>query len=246
MRDFAAVLWKEWRELIRQRGNWRGFLLGLLAPVVLFGLLLPLRIGQEWLSSPASLTAWFYMPIAIVMTMMADAIAGERERHTLETLLSTRLSDGAILLGKIGAAVSYALLLALIIVGVGFLTANLVEAREGWRFYDPVLFTTGLVGGLLLSILGAAIGALISIRSKTVRQATQTISYLMLSVFFLPIIALELVPTPMLRQVADLVGPLFRNGAALGFAAVATLIVADCLFIFLALARFRRTRLTLD
>lgn len=246
MSDFSAVLWKEWRELIRQRGNWRGFLLGLLAPVILFGLLLPMRIGQEWLTSPASLTAWFYMPIAIVMTMMADSIAGERERHTLETLLATRLSDRAILLGKIGSAVLYALLLALVIVGVGLLTANLIEPNKGWRFYHPVLFMIGLVGGLLLSILGAAVGALISIRSKTVRQAAQTISYFMLSVFFLPIIALELMPAGILQGLGDLISPFIRNGAAIGCAAVVMLIVTDFLFVLLAISRFRRTRLMLE
>ena len=37
--------------------------------------------------------------------MIADGIPGERERHTLETLLASRLSDRSILLGKVMAAV---------------------------------------------------------------------------------------------------------------------------------------------
>ena len=36
-----------------------------------------------------------------------DPLPRERERHTLETLLASRLSDRAILLGKIGAAVGF-------------------------------------------------------------------------------------------------------------------------------------------
>ena len=44
----------------------------------------------------------------MIISFIGDAIAGERERHTLETLLASRMPDRAILLGKVIAIVLYA------------------------------------------------------------------------------------------------------------------------------------------
>ena len=37
-------------------------------------------------------------------TLIVDAVAGERERHTLETLLASPASDTGIIVGKMAAA----------------------------------------------------------------------------------------------------------------------------------------------
>ena len=52
----------------------------------------------------------------------------ERERHTLETLLSTRLSDHTILLGKIGATVSYAWGMTQIVLLIALVPVNIMNS----------------------------------------------------------------------------------------------------------------------
>src|SRR5688572_30714367 len=102
MNDAWWIARKEWRELLGQGGmqGRQGMLLFLGA----FGLLLPLMNGRAWIESPLLAVTWSWVPMFLVMTVIADAFAGERERHTLETLLATRLSEPAILFGKMGAA----------------------------------------------------------------------------------------------------------------------------------------------
>lgn len=247
LRDTSTVLWKEWRELLRQRGSLRAFLIGLLVPIVVFGLMLPLQTGLDWLFTPISLSAWVYMPTIVVMTMMADSFAGERERHTLETLLASRLSDQSILFGKIGAAVSYAMLLALSIAVVGLITVNVAfGAGSRLLWYSAPIFWAGAVASLLVSILGASVGVLVSLRTSTVRQATQTISYIMLILFFVPFVLFELLPPGLLHQISELLRPLRHNLEAAAFIAALVLFLLDIGLIFVAMVRFQRTKLTLD
>ncbi len=242
--DVATMIWKEWRELLRQRGSWKAFLVGLFVPVAVFGIMLPIQAGVDWLETPISLSAWIYMPTVLVMTMMADSIAGERERHTLETLLATRLPDQAILYGKILAGVGYALLLALAIVAVGLVSVNLTDLTPGWQWYNAQIFWGGLAISLLLSLLGSVVGVLISLRAASVRQATQTLSYIMLVVFFLPVVLLQILPRQVMVTLEQTLAPLTLEGVLLvGGAAV---LLVDLALLALARARFRRTRLTLD
>src|SRR5579884_3470014 len=105
--DLQTMLWKEWREYLPRAGARRGNLLGLLMFPLIFGVLLPSRQGAGWLTSSAVLYLAAIVPNAAVAGIIADAFAGERERHTLETLLASRLPDRAILFGKLIAAVAY-------------------------------------------------------------------------------------------------------------------------------------------
>ena len=78
--------------------------------------------------------------------MIADSFAGERERHTLETLLASRLSDRAILFGKIAACIAYGWLMAMLCVLVGTITEN-VSHWEG-----QVLCSTDSASWLVLCL----------------------------------------------------------------------------------------------
>jgi ABC-2 type transport system permease protein len=105
--DITTIIWKEIKEIFLQRPNFRGGWAGLLVLLAVFGIFIPLQSGPAWVSSPANLAIWSWVPYLLVSGVVADSFAGERERHTLETLLASRLSDRAILFGKIGAALVY-------------------------------------------------------------------------------------------------------------------------------------------
>lgn len=107
---------------------------------------------------------------------VGDAIAGERERHTLETLLASRISDPAILLGKIIMMVGTAWGMALASLLLGLLSANLGSGQGRWAFYGSFgLLGEALALSLLTSLLATSVGVVISLRSATVRQAQQLV-----------------------------------------------------------------------
>src|SRR4051812_29233920 len=106
MSDIRTMVWKETKETLLQ-----GDLSALLRPLLLIGVLgigLPWRLGPQWLAlMPIVVGIILYIPFFVILSFVGDAIAGERERHTLETLLASRISDRAILLGKIIATTGY-------------------------------------------------------------------------------------------------------------------------------------------
>jgi ABC-2 type transport system permease protein len=105
--DIFTVAWKELREMLTF-GDSRGRnKLSLLVILAIFGVVIPLQSGRDWVTSPVSAMVWAWMPYMWVYSVVADSFAGERERHTLEALLATRLSDRAILFGKLLAALAY-------------------------------------------------------------------------------------------------------------------------------------------
>jgi ABC-2 type transport system permease protein len=106
MNDLITMMWKESKDLLFQ-GGWKAWI----RPVLLVGIMgvyLPLQVGIQWLTlSPIEIFVVLWIPFFVIITFIGDAIAGERERHTLETLLASRINDRAILLGKAIVMVGY-------------------------------------------------------------------------------------------------------------------------------------------
>jgi len=243
--DVWTVFWKEWKQLtLRQgRGLGRGLLGTLMIPLI-FGIFLPWQMGREWVTTPVALIYWVWVPLILVSSIVADSFAGERERHTLETLLASRLSDQAILLGKLAAAVSYGWGVTMVSLLLGLVTVNLAYGRGELLLYPADV----AVGIILLSFLAAGlmagIGVLISLRSPTTRQAQQVMSLATMGLLFGVIYGLRALP-PALQEA--ILGPLMRlRVAQMVFWAAAALLVLDGVFLAAAMARFRRARLILD
>lgn len=242
--DVWTVMWKEWRELLIQRGSLRGGAFSLLVVVAVFSIVLPLQIGSDWVASPMVLFFAGWVPFVSTAHVVADSFAGERERHTLETLLASRLSNQAILFGKVCTAVSYGWGLTLLILFLGLATVNLVHGCGELLLYQGII---GL-GSIALSLLGAGLaasaGALISLRASTVRQAQQTLS---IAAWLLPIILGYGGRALPVQWRAHLVEAITASGmTGIVFVVIATLIVLDIGLLAVAMARFQRARLILD
>jgi ABC-2 type transport system permease protein len=128
MSDIWTMIWKETKDSILQGG-----LSALIRPLLLVGILgigVPWRLGQQWLAlSPLAMGLVLYGPFTVILSFVGDAIAGERERHTLETLLASRISDRAILLGKLIVTTGYAWSTALVGLLLGLVVANLSKGQ---------------------------------------------------------------------------------------------------------------------
>lgn len=185
--DAWIVMVKEWREVLVRGMGVRGSVgfFGLI--LVVFGIAVPFRAGWLWVSVPYIALTFAWLPLMLVMAVVADSFAGERERHTLETLLASRLSDASILYGKAGAAVAVAYGMLLLVSAMSIVTVNVsLERPDPWGrillWNGPETFGV-VVFGLLLTVLCATIGVMVSLRSETVRQANLRLS-MGLIVFF--------------------------------------------------------------
>jgi ABC-type Na+ efflux pump permease subunit len=98
------------------------------------------RIPAEATAPPAS--GVFFVA---VFAVAPDTFAGERERHTLETLLASRLSDQAILIGKLAACTSYGWLLTIITIVVGVITINAANWSGHVLFYRSATSWLGII-----------------------------------------------------------------------------------------------------
>ena len=242
--DVWTIVWKDWKELILQRGGMRRGWLNILVMLAVFGIFLPLQTGRGWIESPLVLMSWAWVPIILVTSVIADSFAGERERHTLEALLATRMPDEPILLGKLLAAVGYAWGVTLVSLILGLVTVNVAHGEGEILLYPASTALGGAVVSLLTAGLAAGFGVLVSLRAPTVRQAQQTLGMITMVIVWLPILGLNLLPKEWRAAMGRLAGDIDARQALLWGALV--LAVANVALVAAARARFRRARLILD
>lgn len=242
--DIRTIIWKEFKELFAHRFSLRGGTMSLLLMIGLLGIFLPLQNGREWVESPRVLLYWAWVPLFLVVGVIADSFAGERERHTLETLLATRLSTNAILFGKIGAAVIYGWVITLSSLAAGLITVNLANGGTSILFYPPAL-AAGILGlSFLGATLAASAGVLVSLRAATVRQAQQTLSIAIMILLFVPIYGVQALPEEWKMRLAQWVAG--SEIPQIIVSVCAGLAIVDLLLIVAARSRFQRSRLILD
>jgi ABC-2 type transport system permease protein len=178
-----------------------------------------------------------WIPFFVIISFIGDAIAGERERHTLETLLASRMPDRAILLGKVIAIVLYAWGMGVLSLLLGLVLVDLFRTQGLWMFYPLDLLVDALVLILLSSVLAASAGVLISLRVSTVRQAQQILSVGTIVFVFGVTFAVRAVPA---NVVSSLTYPQIL------LIAMAVLAVLDAILLGLSLVSFQRSRLILS
>lgn len=243
--DIKTILWKEVRELFQARQGMfgRGGWISIAVTIGLLGVLIPIQTGEEWVSNPIHMIWWVWVPFLMVTYIVTDTFAGERERHTLETLLASRLADKTILFGKIVSVVLYGWGIAIIGLAVSLITVNLTAGKGHLLMYSTEAALAILTLSFLFSLLSSVIGVLISLRSSTVRQAQQVTGLISL-VPILPIVLLDVLPDETI--VSWTTGLSQVNGSMLVLVAVGILAVIDLALIALAMKQFQRAKLILD
>jgi ABC-2 type transport system permease protein len=237
MSDILTMIWKEVRDSIFSGG--RGELIRPLLFIAILGGLLPWQLGAGWLSmNGAVIFVSAYIPFFQTIAYIGDAIAGERERHTLETLLASRISDRAILLGKLIVAVAYAWIMTFIGLMLGLVVANLTSGNGACKFYSPIsTFLEQLLFIVVISLLSASGGVLVSLRSPTVRQAQQTMTVGTMILFFGGFFVLRSLPQSALASL---------NSSNFLPVMIGVIALLDLILLGILFAGFRRSRLILS
>ncbi len=239
MKDISTMTWKETKELFSQ-GGLMGYLT-LLVFLIVGGVVYPLISGPSWVQlGSLEIPFILFLTFQLIVASAADSFAGERERHTLETLLASRMPDRAILLGKVGTLVGYGWGMNFSQLLLGWLTINIVHWQGHLVFYplDLLLLTFAL--GLLVNILAASAGVLVSLRSATGRQAQQILTVGGLVAMFGIAFGLLELTNSLLPSLGIVLSVTQLLALLLGLLAVIDIIVLS-----LALVRFQRSRLML-
>ena len=241
--DITTIIWKESHEFISMRPGLRGGWTGLLIILAVFGILIPLQSGIDWLSAPTTILMWAWLPFILVNSVVADSFAGERERHTLETLLASRLSDKAILVGKICSAIVYGWGITLIGILVALLTVNISNWSGKFLFFPPLIGLAILFLSFLVAWLAAGLGVMVSLRASSVRQAQQTLSVAFL-VLFIPLLLLPLLPEELREAVQGALTGVDIQMVIISVTIV--LVILDLVLFGIAFHRFKRDQLILS
>ncbi len=239
--DIGSVIWKEIRELMQ--GGSRGKFAPLIL-VVIYGIVFPLQAGRSWVDSYQMLVLALILPVFLVLAVVADTFAGERERHTLETLLASRLSDRAVLIGKISAVVIYGWGLTVVSLVVALIVVNATAGAGHILLYSAGRAVALFFLTFLMALFGATVGVLVSLRAATVRQAQQTLTIGWIAIVFLLAFGVRDMPTTSRAHLVH-----WFNGLNLTEGAI-VLIVAlaliDGVVLVIDAIKFQRARLVLD
>lgn len=244
IRDIWTVVWKEWREFRDQLLSLRRGGLSALILALILGVVAPVQLGPEWVQSKIIVAYWPFLAATMVSSLIADSVAGERERHTLETLLASRLSDSAIVIGKIIAAVLYGLGFAVANLVLGLIAVNIAHPESAPILFGAQRLAATIVLTILASLLMAGIGVFISLRASTVKQAQQAFGIAIIVLTMGPLLAFNALSPEMRFRLATRVGGLGET--RIEAYAVAILTMLSVIVIAGALARFRRGKLALD
>jgi ABC-2 type transport system permease protein len=240
--DILTVMWKERKEMFRTQGRRGQTIMTLLSPLFL-AVFFPWQFGVDWVEASISVMLAALVPFILVGITVPDAFAGERERHTLPTLLASRLPDRAILIGKIAGSVTLGWVITLAVLFISLVSVNLTHWQGRVLLFKPSLLVADLVVSFLVALLTAGLGVLFSMRSETVQQAQQaTMSVLLLPAMLLQFGLLFILENDSAKAFLN------RTIGTLSFAQLIGIVVAVLALICVALlvlaaARFKRARL---
>jgi ABC-2 type transport system permease protein len=239
LHDILTVIWKEKRSLFCYRGSRSRFLLVLLTPLLL-ATVFPWQVGTDWVEEVPSVLLSAVIPLVLVGVTIPEAFAGERERHTLDTLLASRLPDRAILLGKVAVSLLFAWGVTLVVLLLSLVTVNVAHWDGRLLFYTPIIAFADLAVSLIVALLCSGLGILISMRSSTVQEAAQ----ILMAIFLVPLMLVQVVGLVFIDQLRDLIDAVDGRQILAVVLVVLGLLAVGALAA--AMARFRRSRLILQ
>jgi ABC-2 type transport system permease protein len=243
--DILTIMWKESKSLLRYGDNrWKGIAI-LVTPVALFGILIPIQFREGWLTGYWSLGIACFTPLLLIASTIAESFAGERERHTLETLLASRLPDRAILFGKLLTSVTFGWGMTMLLLFVSLMVVNLLDGQRGFQNYQPNILWMDILASLLMAGFVSSLGIVISLRSPTVQAASQSIMLMLFMPFLLLQAVVFLLPVFLPKSTIKAIAAEF-NFTNIMLVVLAILLVVDIVLFLGSMARFQRSRLILS
>lgn len=197
-----AVVWKECREAVQFDEGFHSTGLRFVG-VILFGVLLSWRLGSDYGHDWSTVGVLAQLAMFAALPMTPDSFAGERERHTLETLLATSVTTGEVFIGKYAAIVGLALVVVCANAATGVVFALLRFGPDALSI-DGTMIVAGIVIGTLAAAVVGGITILISVRSPSVRSASQRSAYILVAILLAGSAGVRNLPADWRRGLAGL------------------------------------------
>ncbi len=180
LRGVSCMAGKDVMEWLADRDSRRGFAIQAVIFILLIGIFVPWTTPSIWRSPGEVVLLYVVFPSLIASMLSADAFAGEKERHTLESLLATPLTDTELFLDKVAAAVGLSVAVCILAVIAGVLVL-LLKA-----LYSPVLLPSVfqcisvIVASFTAALTIAVLAVLVSSRVSVARSAQQIVQVVFL------------------------------------------------------------------
>ncbi|MGI0100956.1 MAG: ABC transporter permease subunit [Candidatus Micrarchaeaceae archaeon] len=130
------------------------------------------------------------MPIITATVIAADSFAGEKERRTAESLLSTPATNSELLAGKtLASLIPSVLLTAMIYVIYALVTNYLSMLYYGAVIFPNIVWYMMLANAPFLALTTIGLIVLVSSRVKDIKEAQQISSLLVLPILVIPFIS---------------------------------------------------------
>jgi ABC-2 type transport system permease protein len=242
--DIRTVMWKEIKEIVAIQGTAWGSIFRFALAFGLLSIFFPLWLGPSIIDQTTFLIFYICIPIFFGIVIVPDSFAGERERHTLETLLASRLSDRAILSGKLLVSVLYSFIMTIMFIFLALAVLNIAYWDGKILMYPAALLEFALMVALLLDTLFAAIGVLISLRAPTVRQGSETLFMVIFALAAIPVALYLILPNDMKNSLLNWLST--TDPTIVGLVILAVLAVASLIALYLAMLNFQRSKLILE
>jgi len=169
----GAVLRREWLRYQRAMGK-AGLVRFAVLYIVVFGFILP----NSFEHPAAAFAVFAFIPIYVAGPLAVDAFAGERERNTLETLLTAPLTPAQLLWGK----ALFPVLVSTATVWLVMLLFTSYRLISGGKLPGLETVITVMLAGILMSFMGAVIGLHVSMKAKSVRSGLQWFSVFLIMI----------------------------------------------------------------
>ena len=193
MKNFQLAWLVAKRELIDQMRDWR-----ILIPMIILTLFFPYlmnvaakitidymnRFGANLIAErllPFLILVVGFFPVTVSLVVALEAFVGEKERGTIEPLLSSPLADAHLYMGKLMAGTIVPLGVSYI--GIGIYMFGLWMSKIPWPAWGFVVQTLALTAVQTVLMVSAAI--VISTQSTSVRAANLLASFIVIPVALL-------------------------------------------------------------
>lgn len=237
--DIFTMLWKESRTLFR-KGPHRSRLLRMVLIPAILSSVFPISWGPEWVNEFPALIIAFIAPAVLVGAMIPDSFAGERERHTLGTLLASRLPDRAILIGKMIIPALVGWIAALLFTALSLIVVNLAHGHGKLLVYSPTIAIGIVFISFLVSTTMAGGGVLMSLRAESAQAAAQKL----MTLIIVPAMIAQIVPLFFMDQIRTVIPSIDGNQILTIF--IVVFVIIDVGLFIAALRFFQRSRMYLD
>ena len=130
------------------------------------------------------------MPIITASVIAADSFAGEKERKTAESLLSTPITNLELIFGKILASLIPAIILTIVIFMIYAAITNYFVLKD---FGESIFPNTGwymmMLNAPFLALTTIGLVVIVSSRVKGIKEAQQISALLILPILIIPFIS---------------------------------------------------------